>query len=309
MSKLFKTYQINSGTPGPHVLITAGVHGDEYEPIMAAGKLVDEIKTVLRNGKVTIVPVVNVSAYKLKNRCGDDGLDLARTCPGNAEGTVTEQVAFHISDLIRKADYYIDLHTGGKTLDIFPLAGYMLHNSEKVLNDQRKMAEAFGLPLIWGTEKSAEGRTLSVARDVNVPAIYVEYGGPEPVSENIIKEYIEGCLNVLASFSLLGSRKLSRKKFLYWVEDHRINSGHLQSKNPAPVGGIFVPAVKPGSMIRSGELWGVIENSISEQTEIRANTDGFVLLTRVKGYVNKDDSLGGSLPLAELGKITINEYC
>jgi hypothetical protein len=29
--------------------------------------------------------------------------------------------------LIRSADYYIDLHTGGTEFSIYPLAGYMLH--------------------------------------------------------------------------------------------------------------------------------------------------------------------------------------
>src|SRR5687768_6482594 len=122
MTKLFETYKIDSGKPGPHVLITAGVHGDEYEPIVAAGKLVEEITTLLQNGSLTIVPVVNVSAYTHGSRCGEDGLDLARTCPGKPNGTITEQVAFQVSELIRNADYYIDLHTGGKIFEIFPLA-------------------------------------------------------------------------------------------------------------------------------------------------------------------------------------------
>lgn len=39
------------------------------------------------------------------------------------------------------------------------------------------MARAFGLPLIWGTDPTLPGRSLSVARDANVPAIYAEYLG------------------------------------------------------------------------------------------------------------------------------------
>ena len=39
------------------------------------------------------------------------------------------------------------------------------------------MARAFNLPLIWGTDASLEGRSLSVARDAAVPAIYAEYLG------------------------------------------------------------------------------------------------------------------------------------
>jgi len=308
MPKLFETYQFDSGKAGPHVLITAGVHGDEYEPVLAAQELVEEMPPLLQHGKVTIVPVVNLSAYKLKNRCGEDGLDLARTCPGIAGGTVTEQVAFEVSELINKADYYIDLHTGGKIFDIFPLAGYMLHNSREVLDAQRNMAEAFGLPLVWGTDRYAEGRTLSVARDANVPAIYVEYGGPDPVSAKIVKEYAEGCLKVLASLSMLHQQERKKISCLYWVEDHRLNNGHLQAKTPAPVDGIFLPSTESGKVVRTGDVWGMIQDPVTGvQTEIAVGSDGLVLFTRVGGYVKKDDSLGGLLPITEPGKIIFDE--
>lgn len=309
MQQLFKTHRISTGSPGPHVLITAGVHGDEYEPISAAARLADKIPDMFINGQVTIVPVVNESAFKRHNRCGEDGLDLARTCPGNPRGTVTERVAFQVSELIRTADYYIDLHTGGTTLDIYPLAGYMLHSSPEILTAQRKMAEAFGLPVVWGTDNSPNGRTLSVARDANIPAIYAEFGGPGPFSENIIEEYIEGCLRVLDNLSCLEYKKTKPRTCLYWVEDHRPNSGHLQSKTPAPVAGIFIPVVKTGEKVKEGALWGVIEDPLTlGRTEVRSNADGFVLLTRVKGQVNKDDSLGGLLPISDPGKITIDEH-
>ncbi len=308
MKQLFHIYQFDSGIPGPHVLITAGVHGDEFEPVLAAESLVQDIGDFLIKGKVSIIPVVNMSAYTQKSRSGEDGLDLARSCPGNQHGTITEQVAFQVSDLIKKADYYIDLHTGGKIFDIFPLAGYMLHDSKKVLKAQRKMAEAFGLPVIWGTDRYAEGRTLSVARDANVPAIYVEHGGPSPISQDIIDEYKQGCLNVLASLSMVHSKATSKQKPLYMVEDYRVNNGHLQSKTPAPVEGMFLPAVQPGRRINKGDPWGVIQNSITgESTEISTDANGLVLFTRISGYVKKNDSLGGVLPITEPGKIIFDE--
>ena len=42
-----------------------------------------------------------------------------------------------MSRLIRSADYYIDLHTGGALFDISPLAGYVLHADQTVLDRQR----------------------------------------------------------------------------------------------------------------------------------------------------------------------------
>ena len=175
---MFVNYKTIQGRrPGPHLLITAGVHGDEWEPIVAARELATQMNAGEFAGLLTIVPIANERAYRSGRRVGEDGLDLARTCPGRADGSTTERIAHELSALIREADYYIDLHTGGLQLQIWPLAGYMMHSDVRVLDAQRRMARAFGLPVVWGTDPSLQGRTLSVARDVSIPAIYVEYLG------------------------------------------------------------------------------------------------------------------------------------
>src|SRR5437762_7120332 len=125
---------------GPHLLITGGVHGDEFEPMAAIRRLVSSIDAASLCGRLTLVPVVNEAAFARGSRVAEDGLDLARTCLGRADGSITEQTAHALSELIRTADYYIDLHTGGLALAVWPLAGYMLHPDVDVLAKQRAMA-------------------------------------------------------------------------------------------------------------------------------------------------------------------------
>src|SRR5262245_21713336 len=116
----------------PHLLVTGGVHGDEFEPMAAIRQLIGELSNRELRGRVTLVPVVNEPAFRLGQRTAEDGLDLARTCPGNADGSVTERVAHALTGLIRSADYYVDLHTGGTRLRVLPLVGYMLHPDRAV---------------------------------------------------------------------------------------------------------------------------------------------------------------------------------
>src|SRR4051812_12459869 len=113
--------------PGPHLLITGGVHGDEFEPMAAIRRLMAIVDPTRLRGQVTLLPVVNEAAFTRGSRVADDGLDLARSCPGRADGSITEQAAYALSEWIRAADYYIDLHTGGLALSVWPLAGYTLH--------------------------------------------------------------------------------------------------------------------------------------------------------------------------------------
>ncbi len=194
---------IDAGDGGPVVLICAGVHGDEYEPIMAAYQLESSLPDKVISGKVIIVPFVNGTAVSSHTRYGNDGLDLARICPGKSDGSSSEKDAAEISALIINSDYLIDMHTGGRIFDIFPMAGYMLHPSQEVLDKQREMAKAFGLPAIWGTDHEPNGRTLSVARDAMVPSIYVEYGGGSITRKEIVSSYTDGCLRVLAMLGMI----------------------------------------------------------------------------------------------------------
>src|SRR5579872_2858676 len=124
---MFSLRTITGSQPGPHLLITGGVHGDEFEPMVTVRRLTKEVDPTQLRGRLTLVPVVNEPAFARGRRTADDEKDLARTCPGRDDGTITEQIAAALSRLIRSADYYIDLHTAGTVFQMLSLAGYSIH--------------------------------------------------------------------------------------------------------------------------------------------------------------------------------------
>ena len=274
------THEITGSSTGPHLLITGGVHGDEFEPMAAIRQLMLEIRPEELRGRVTLVPVVNEPAFALGQRTADDGLDLARTCPGRPDGSVTEQIAFALSALIHTADLYIDLHTGGTRLMVWPLTGYVLHRDERTLNQQRRMARAFGLPLIWGTDPSLPGRSLSVARDANVPAIYAEYLGGGRLDPEGIAAYVTGCLNVMREFELLPKLAVeSPQRQLWIVEDDRPGSGHMQVNHPSPCAGFFQPQVELGQPVQEGAVIGTVSDPLGQHVaQFRARYTGTVIV-------------------------------
>jgi predicted deacylase len=292
-----KLLEFAGESTGPHLLITGGVHGDEFEPIAAIRKLSQMLaeesdQSRLLNGRVSLVPCVNEEAFLLGRRCATDGLDLARTCPGRSDGSITEQTAWALSELIRGADFYIDLHTGGTEFSIYPLAGYMLHPNNKVLDAQRRMAQAFGLPAIWGTAPNLDGRSLSVARDANVPAIYCEYHGAAVCSQTGVDAYVAGCLNVMAELKMIG-RRPAIEAARYLVEDSRESSGHLQVCNPSPVDGFFEPCVELGQTVGAGAVLGtVIATQDDSLHAIVSSHPGLVLMLRTFPRVRACESVG-----------------
>lgn len=294
-------YTICGPAKGPHLLIISGIHGDEFEPMITAVNLIRSFENKLINGKVTILPVANKSAYDLGKRCGADQLDLARTMPGKKNGTITEKVAQSISKLIQQADYLIDLHTGGALFDILPLTGYMLHPDKKILKLQQEMAKSFNLPVIWGTDALAQGRTLSEARDYNIPAIYAECRGGLKSNKASIRLYEKGCENVMENLGLIPPQKKAKKTEFKWLEDYRSGQGNLQIKLPSPDNGIFIPFTSIGKSVKKGTLLGYIVNPITlKKTKIINTENGVLFMLRISSRVNAGDSLGGILPI--LGK-------
>jgi predicted deacylase len=292
--------QLRSRTLGdaaePHLLIIAGVHGDEFEPMLAVRRLWRLLSDVPLRGRVTLVPVANEPAFLRGQRCGDDGLDLARTMPGRRDGSATEQIAAALAPLIREANFLIDLHTGGRLFRMLPLAGYVLHSDTAVLDRQRAMARAFNLPIVWGTSPHLDGRTLSVARDAHVPAIYVEAGGGSVLDPQAVQWCIDGCLNVAAALGML-DRAAPGSNVRHVVEDNRAASGHLQVQHPAPIAGFFEPAVALGDAVARGQSLGRIVDPFGEPlAEVAACEAGVVLFQRAVPSVQVGDSIGGILP-------------
>lgn len=287
----------NSPVDGPHLLITGAVHGDEFEPMAAIRRLIDRFDsdvatTPILKGSVTLVPVVNEAAFLRGHRCADDGLDLARVCPGRADGSITERTARALSDLIESADYYIDLHTGGTEFSVLPLAGYSIHQNANVLDVQRRMATAFNLPTVWGTAGNLDGRSLSVARDANVPAIYTEYLGSATCHAEGIVAYVDGCLNVMTMFGML-NREPPEDRVERVVEDPRPGSGHMQVCNPAPLTGYFEPAVALGDAVQVGDPLGTVFNVTgSDRQTVPAQKSGIVLVLRTFPRVREGESVG-----------------
>lgn len=286
---------IAGGLPGPHLLILGGIHGDEFEPMAAARRLIRELANQDPErlaGRVTMIPVVNEGAFELGRRTGPDGRDLARTFPGRSDGELTERVACAAAEWIRRADFLIDLHTGGTELDVLPLAGYTLHADLPIRRKQEAMARAFNLPVVWGTEAGKSGRTLSVARDAGIPAIYAEYRGAACCRPEGVDAYVDGCLNVMGMLEMI-DRPRPENRVEYFVEDPRPDAGHMQVCHPSPITGFFTPSRPLGARIGQGEVFGTVTDVLGDnETPIFADRSGIVLVLRTFPRVRAGETVG-----------------
>lgn len=111
-------YLHDSGTPGPCVLIIAGIHGNEPAGPCAA----DQIRCwPIVRGRLVVVPRANLVALRagsrlLRSNDGTNGLDLNRAFPPERAPKETARgLAIALWDFVRsqKPDWLLDLHEGG----------------------------------------------------------------------------------------------------------------------------------------------------------------------------------------------------
>src|SRR5262249_24358411 len=159
----------------------SGTHGDEYEGQVALCNLVKSLDPARIRGRVIILPAANFPAALAGRRTSpiDEG-NLNRLFPGDADGTVTQQVAYHIEhELVPLADLVCDLHSGGSSLMYVPSALFGTWRRDGSTAAGVAALKAFGAPIAYVAEESQGGaRTLSggAARH-NVIALGTEAGG------------------------------------------------------------------------------------------------------------------------------------
>ncbi|MCB0084828.1 MAG: succinylglutamate desuccinylase/aspartoacylase family protein, partial [Caldilineaceae bacterium] len=159
---------ITGATAGPTLVVTAAVHGDEYEGVETISHVYRQVEPAQLRGTLLLMPVCNMPAYETSQRTSPiDGLNLARVFPGAANGSITERIAYWIRErLLTAADFYIDLHSGGVAATIPTLIGY-LHDESDLGQRSLAGAKAFGAPVLWGHPLPiAPGRTVSAATDL-----------------------------------------------------------------------------------------------------------------------------------------------
>ena len=133
---------------GPTALLTGANHGDEYEGPIALFALARSLDPREVSGRVIIAPAMNAPAFRAAKRTSPiDGGNMNRAFPGRADGTATEKIADYFQRrLLPMADFVLDLHAGGKTLDFVPLAASHLLADKDQQARCAAAREAFNAP-------------------------------------------------------------------------------------------------------------------------------------------------------------------
>jgi uncharacterized protein len=241
---------------GPTVLITGGNHGDEYEGPITIARMIRELDPGAVQGRLILLPSLNQPAARAGRRVSPiDGKNFNRCFPGNPEGTATEQIVFYLDHvLFPLADAFMDLHSGGSSLQILPSA--IIEPAPEPAHMARIVAaaRAFDAPCTVVLNNLGDPRTSTAAAvRAGLTVVGTELTGGGGVTREGVRVCERGVGNVLRHLGVLdaGDAPASPAKPLFEIPGSK---GYVY----APADGVFEAFHDLGDAVEEGQPAGAV---------------------------------------------------
>lgn len=266
---------------GPVLVVSGGIHGDEYEGGEAIRRCWRELDPSGLRGTFVGVPAVNMPAQEIGGRSGPgDHIDLNRVFPGRADGFLTERIAhvfFH--EVVRKADCLLDLHAGGGPFAMLPMTVFLDEGAPDLRQRVHALARTTGTEHLWRGQGRWSSAHVAAVRS-GIPAVLVEVGGEGRCREEHVDFAARIIRNVMCHLGMLAGSPLlpARRMVVQGTYRH------------AGCGGLFRPLVGIGARVRAGQPVGVISDVFGDVREqVNSPSDGIVCSTRTLPSVRPGD--------------------
>jgi predicted deacylase len=247
---------VNGHKKGPVLALTAGIHGYEYPPILALQRLRKQLDPSLIRGAVIMVHVVNIPSFLKRTTYYNpyDWKNQNRVFPGIVDGTMTERIAYRITEqVLRQCDHHLDLHCGDGNEDLMTYLYYTETGDPALDKNTMALALNFGFKTIIHVTADPDSQKASMCANASLfmgkPAITVECGKLGRTDEKDIGAILQGCTNILKHLNMIdGEPSLLFEPV--WVR----KTTYIRSKHK----GLFYPLSHGGAHVQKGELLGFL---------------------------------------------------
>lgn len=255
---------------GPVFWLNAGVHGEELSGIFAIHRIMEEIDPKDLKGTIIASPGCNQLGVRGSNKfTPEDQLDMDQQFPGNPNGWLSEQMAYHFFNEVKAvANYCIDMHALGG-VNACPYTVYKsLAGVDQSVNDMaRDLALNFGaefncyvdLRTATGELPGSTTGAFDVQCSLNgIPCVMVEMGAGNRILWENVDRAVRGIKNCLRMVGMLEGEV-----------EHYTNQKIITKRNfpVAHMGGLCIGLIEPGVIVPAGEVVAKIVNYYNETLE------------------------------------------
>ena len=270
-----------SKKPGPTVLLTAGIHGDEVNGVEIIRQIIAKGINKPKKGTIICIPVINVFGFLNLSRDFPDGRDLNRVFPGSAKGSLASRVAYKlIHEVVQEVDFIMDFHTGGSGRFNAPQVRIVKGN--KILDE---LSEKFGAPFVLYS-KNLNKSFRNTCHKLGKPMLLFEGGKSFHIDTNVTNHGVNGIKRVLDSLGMLSPKfKVSKPK----TDCVFINeSKWIRAK----YSGMFKATIAINSLVEKGDVLGNITDPYGKFNYfVKATNSGYIINVNELPIVYQGDAL------------------
>jgi hypothetical protein len=269
--------------PGPTLLITGGIHGDEINGVEIVRQIISKGFHKPQKGMVICIPVVNIFGFLNQTRQFPDGRDLNRVFPGSKGGSLASIFAYHLmKEIVPLADFCLDFHTGGANR--FNAPQIRVNDGD---DESLELAKVFGAPFIMKSkrrEKSYRDSAIKLGKKV----LLYEGGKSLNINKSITSVGVKGALNLMHH---LGIRDFTAEL----KSDLKVSKPIIVDSSKwirAAHSGMFRSNAVLGNLYGKGDKIGSISDPFGFfEKDVKAPVKGYVFSVNHAPIVNKGDAI------------------
>ncbi len=269
---------IRSVNPGPVLLLSGGLHGDEINGIEIVRRLLINDLVKPEKGTIIAIPLMNVYGFIQNVRGVPDGKDVNRSFPGSKTGSLAKLLAYTImNEIIPKIDIGIDFHTGGASRANYP-------QIRSVFNLERNMelAHAFSPPILLHSPLIDKSFRKAAHKKKKHILVY-ETGESLRFDEFGIQEGINGTLRLMKFLGMKSEAPVST-----YTTDTYEKSAWVR----ASFAGLYRSKIQLGDTVKKRQLLGTITDPFGiEKFQIKSRYNGRVIGINNCPVVHKGDAI------------------
>ena len=271
---------IHGRKPGPVLVVSAAVHGDEIIGVEVIRRLAQRPALKALCGTLLLVPVVNGYGFLNQSRYLPDRRDLNRCFPGSVSGSLAARLAdTFIKNVVARADYGIDLHSAASHRSNLPQIRVAPNVPELM-----ELGEIFGAPAILYSSLR-EGSLRQSAMDLGVPVLLFEGGEGLRFDEKVVRAGLAGTLRVMRHVGMLAPAKANNVQAPSFVSQ---KSSWLR----APEGGLLRMIKDLGDFVHAGERIGMVSDLLGDnEFDVVSRYDGLIVGRATMPVVNEGDAI------------------
>ena len=270
-----------SKKPGPTIVITAGIHGDEVNGVEIVRQIIAKGINKPKRGTIICIPVINVFGFIHMDRQFPDGRDLNRVFPGIKGGSLASRVAFKlVTEILPHADLVLDFHTGGA--DRFNSAQIRIIKGEKNLDD---LAKIFGAPFVFHS-KNINKSFRNTCYKLGIPILLFEGGKSFNIDNTITNTGVNGVKRVLHHLDMLNRKfKVTHpKKSCVIISDSKWIRANYS--------GMFKATISINSEVKKGDVLGNITDPYGSFNHfVKAPNNGYIFNINESPIIYQGDAI------------------